>query len=184
VIAVEPLDGMRGILERVVPDVEALAGSAEAIPLADGSVDAVFAAQAFHWFDHDVAMPEIGRVLRPGGVFCAIWNAFDESRPDPLPPAYADYLQELRAERSALGAETPFSELVRRGPFGAAHEAAVTHEHVLDRAGLLDNARTVSWVASRPAAERAAVLARLGELLPAGTYKSPNLANVLWATRS
>src|SRR4051794_3210517 len=80
VIAVEPLDGMRGILQRVVPDVQALPGSAEAIPLADGSVDAVFAAQAFHWFDHDVAMPEIGRVLRPGGVFCAVWNSFDESR--------------------------------------------------------------------------------------------------------
>ncbi|HST15741.1 MAG TPA: class I SAM-dependent methyltransferase [Gaiellaceae bacterium] len=184
VIAVEPLDGMRSILERVVPDVEALAGSAERIPLDDASVDAVFAAQAFHWFDHGSAMPEIGRVLRPGGIVCVVWNSFDQTRPDPLPPAYAAYLGELRAERSTFDAEASFAALVARGPFGETHEAAVRHEHVLDRAGLLGNARTVSWIASRPDEERNAVLARLGELLPEGTYSSPNLANVLWAARS
>ena len=80
-IAVEPLDGMRGILERVVPDVEALPGRAEPIPLDDASVDAVFAAQAFHWFDDDRAIPEIARVLRPGGVLALVWNGPDESRP-------------------------------------------------------------------------------------------------------
>ena len=88
VTAVEPLDGMRRILERVVPAAEALPGSAERIPLDDASVDAVFAAQAFHWFDHDVAMPEIARVLRPGGVLCLVWNGPDESRPSPLPDAF------------------------------------------------------------------------------------------------
>ena len=58
------------------------------------------------------------------------------------------------------------------------------HEHVLDRAGALDNARSVSWIASREPGEREAVIARLGELLPEGTYAVPNLANVLWATRT
>src|SRR3954463_6409624 len=51
VIAVEPLDGMRAVLERVVPGVRALAGTAESIPLEDASVDAVVVAEAFHWFD-------------------------------------------------------------------------------------------------------------------------------------
>jgi len=99
VTAVEPLDGMRGILERVVPGVEALAGSAEQIPLGDASVDAVFAAQAFHWFDHERAVAEIGRVLRPGGILALVWNGPDASRPNPLPPAYLAYLGELRRER-------------------------------------------------------------------------------------
>jgi SAM-dependent methyltransferase len=183
VIAVEPLDRMRAILERVVPEAEAHPGAAEAIPLADAAVDAVFAAQAFHWFANDTAVGEIARVLRGGGVLCLIWNGPDESRETPLPQAYRAYLDELRAERSAFDATTPFSEVIGRGPFGDVHEAAVPHDHVLDRAGLLENARSVSWIASRPDEERERVIARLGELLPAGTYAIPNLANVLWAVR-
>ena len=58
------------------------------------------------------------------------------------------------------------------------------HDHLLDRAGLLDNARSVSWIASRPDEEREAVLAKLGSLLPEGTYAIPNIANVRWARRS
>jgi SAM-dependent methyltransferase len=184
VIAVEPLDGMRGILERVVAGVEALPGTAEQIPLADASVDAVFTAQAFHWFDHERALPEIGRVLRPGGVLAVVWNGPDESRPNPLPAEYLAYLRELRQERSTLDEQTPFRDLIAHGPFGNVDEDAVPHDHVLDRAGQLDNARSVSWVASREPDERDRVLARLGELLPDGVYAVPNLANVLWATRS
>jgi len=86
VIAVEPLDGMRAILERVVPAAESLAGTAEAIPLPDASVDAVFAAQAFHWFANDDAIAEIARVLRPAGVLCVIWN--ESVAPSPLPEPY------------------------------------------------------------------------------------------------
>jgi SAM-dependent methyltransferase len=183
VIAVEPLDGMRGMLERVVPEAEALPGSAEGIPLDDASVDAVFAAQAFHWFDHDRAIPEIARVLRPGGVLALVWNGPDESRPNPLPADYLAYLGELRRERSTLDDSPPWRELIARGPFGEVDEAAVPHDHVLDRAGLLDNARSVSWIASRAADDHARALARLGDLLPEGTYAIPNLANVLWAAR-
>jgi SAM-dependent methyltransferase len=184
VIAVEPLAGMRGILERVVPEAEAHPGSAEAIPLADSSVDAVFAAQAFHWFDHERALPEIGRVLRPGGVLAIVWNGPDESRQNPLPAPYLDYLRELRRERSTLDEQTPWRDLVALGPFGEPQEAAVPHDHLLDRRGQLDNARSVSWIASREPGEVERVIARLGELLPEGTYAVPNLANALWALRS
>ena len=182
VSAVEPLDGMRSILERVVPEADALPGSAERIPLDDASVDAVFVAQAFHWFDHDRAVPEIARVLRRGGVLCLVWNGPDESRPSPLPADFLAYLDELRASAEFHG-QPEWRELISLGPFGEAHEAKVPHDHVLDRTGLLDNARSVSWIASRPDAEREAVLARLGSLLPEGTYTIPNLANALWAVR-
>ena len=184
VVAVEPLDGMRAILERVVPGVLALPGSAEQIPLADASVDAVFAAQAFHWFDHQRALPEIGRVLRGGGVLAVVWNGPDESRQNPLPEEYLAYLRELRQERSTLDEQTPFRDLIAYGPFGEAQEEAVPHDHVLDRAGALDNARSVSWIASRDPVEREQVIARLGELLPEGVYSVPNLANVLWTTKT
>jgi SAM-dependent methyltransferase len=80
-IAIEPDDLMRGHLVAHSPGVTALAGTAEEIPLPDGSVDAVVAGQAYHWFDRDRAHPEIARVLRPGGVFAALWNDADLSVP-------------------------------------------------------------------------------------------------------
>jgi SAM-dependent methyltransferase len=182
VVAVEPLEGMRAILERVVPEAEALPGSAERIPLDDASVDAVFAAQAFHWFDHDRALPEIARVLRRGGVLALVSNGPHAARATPLPEAFRAYLEELHAA-AAFHGQPPWREVLRRAPFGEVHEASVPHDHVLDREGVLDNARSVSWIASRPAEEREAVLAKLGSLLPVGTYAIPNRATVLWAVR-
>ena len=185
VIAVEPLDGMRAILERVVPEAESLAGTAEAIPLADASVDGVFAAQAFHWFANDEAVAEIARVLRPGGVLALVWNEPDETRPSPLPEQYETYIRELHtAGLSIFEDAPPWQEVIGRGPFGEVHEAALPHDHVLDRAGLLDNARSVSWVASLPDEERDAVLQRLDELLTDGPFAIPNSANIMWAVRT
>lgn len=79
VIAVEPDPLMRDRLVAVSPGITAVAGSAEDIPLPGGSVDAVAAAQAYHWFDRQLAHPEIARVLRPRGVIGPIWNIRDES---------------------------------------------------------------------------------------------------------
>src|SRR5581483_5347865 len=115
VIAVEPLDGMRAILERVVPEAEALSGRAEQIPLPDSAVDGVFAGQAFHWFANDEAVAEIARVLRPGGALGVVWNAPDESRATPLPQAFVDYLDQLRAAASTFG-DPSFATLVGRAP--------------------------------------------------------------------
>lgn len=81
VIAVEPDAAMRGRLSAASPDVTCLAGSAEAIPLADASVDAVVAAQAYHWFDQERAHVEIARVLRASGPFAPVWNIRDTDIP-------------------------------------------------------------------------------------------------------
>ena len=77
-VAVEPSDGMREQLQRVLPGVRALPGTAEEIPLPDGAVDAVLVAQAWHWVDVGRAVPEVARVLRPGGVLGLVWNSRDE----------------------------------------------------------------------------------------------------------
>ncbi|WFE40348.1 class I SAM-dependent methyltransferase [Micromonospora sp. WMMD998] len=76
--AVEPDPAMLAELRRARPGVRALPGSAEAIPLPDGSVDAVVAGNAMHWFDMAVAGPEIARVLAPGGVLAGLWNVLDD----------------------------------------------------------------------------------------------------------
>ncbi|WP_433664125.1 class I SAM-dependent methyltransferase [Nocardia sp. CA-128927] len=77
VIAVEPDPAMLAQLRNALPTVHALAGSAEVIPLPDGSVDAVLAGNALHWFDMGVAGPEIARVLAPGGILAGLWNVMD-----------------------------------------------------------------------------------------------------------
>jgi SAM-dependent methyltransferase len=79
VVAVEPDDGMRATLAQATPVVTAVSGSAESVPLPDSSVDAVVAAQAYHWFDRGRAHPELARVIRPGGVLVVVWNNRDES---------------------------------------------------------------------------------------------------------
>ncbi|MGW1892259.1 class I SAM-dependent methyltransferase [Streptomyces sp. NPDC002004] len=78
VVAVEPDPAMLAELRRGLPSVRALPGSAEAIPLPDASIDAVLSGNAMHWFDMDVAGPEIARVLAPGGVLAGLWNIFDD----------------------------------------------------------------------------------------------------------
>jgi SAM-dependent methyltransferase len=78
VIALEPVAEMRALLGETAPGAETLAGVAEQIPLADGSVDAVVAAQAYHWFDPEAATAEVARVLRPGGAVALVWNRRDE----------------------------------------------------------------------------------------------------------
>ena len=103
VIAVEPLEGMRQELAEQVPHAEALEGSAEDMPIDEGSVDAVFVAQAFHWFDGDRALGEIARVLKPGHGLALLWNTTPwENREGPWFAALDDLLEESRADLSTL----------------------------------------------------------------------------------
>ena len=78
VTAVEPDPQMLAELRRTLPEVRSVPGRAEELPLADASVDAVLAGQAMHWFDLDRALPEIARVLAPGGVLAGLWNVDDD----------------------------------------------------------------------------------------------------------
>ena len=78
VVAVDPIPEMLELLSHSLPDTPALLGTAEEIPLPDDSVDAVLVAQAWHWFDRELAAKEIARVLRPGGGLGLVWNTRDE----------------------------------------------------------------------------------------------------------
>jgi ubiquinone/menaquinone biosynthesis C-methylase UbiE len=80
-VAVEPDPGMLAELRRRLPGVDARQGSAEDIPLADASVDAILAGQAMHWFDQERSLPELARVLAPGGVLAGLWNLDDDRVP-------------------------------------------------------------------------------------------------------
>jgi ubiquinone/menaquinone biosynthesis C-methylase UbiE len=171
VIAVEPLDGMRTVLESVVPQAEAIAGEAERIPLADSSVDAVFSADAFHWFDGAQALAEIARVLRPRGGLALLWNV--PAKPTEPSIAAAGELLSARGsevrqiDRYASGAwREPFAS----SPFEELHGARFEHRQVVDREGMLAYLASMSWIAVLPDDERNELLDEVRALLDAETY--------------
>jgi len=118
VIAVEPDEQMRARLAQTTLVATPLAGRAEAIPLPDASVDGAVAAQAYHWFDRDRAHEELARVIRPGGVFAAVWNTRDEA--EPWVAEYSRIVegarrgQDASRQRASIGGPTGLS----RGPRG------------------------------------------------------------------
>ena len=140
-----------------LPAVHALQGSAEAIPLFDGAADVVASAQAFHWFDHDNALPEIARILRPGGRLALVWNSRDDRDP-------------WMARLSAIIGNESIQEsdvvpvLDASGLFGPVETAAFSFQQVLDRDGLLDLVLSRSYLAKLPPAEREPVLEAVGAL--------------------
>lgn len=174
VLAVEPLAGMRAQLERVVPEAEALIGTAESIPLDDDSVDAVFVAEAFHWFGTDSAVAEIARVLRPGGMLAILFNVRDGELEPPLPQAARDTLDELALEKPpeftvASGLwRTPFP-----GPFEPLVVTSFPNPVERDREGVLAQIASWSMVAGLPDDGRAVLLARLEALIPEARYVDP-----------
>ena len=159
VIAVEPLDGMRAVLERVVPEAEALNGSADAIPLADDSVDAVFVGEAFHWFANDEVLTEIARVLRPRGVLAILFNQSDGDFEPTLPKAFWDAyharaIEKPPEQRVSTGLwRTPFP-----GPFEPLTEASYPNPVELDRerrpcaGGVVEHGRRVAGAGADTAA--------------------------------
>ncbi len=158
VIAVEPLPEMRAILVAALPEAQALAGTAEALPLADASVDAVTVGAAFHWFDERAALAEIARVLRPPGLLGLFGNSFDTS------------LAWVARVRSILGSPAierpghwPSVEDLRED-FAEVEDREFPHEQRVDRASLRDLASSRSTLATMPAGEREQVLARLDRL--------------------
>ena len=79
VTAVELSAAMLAELAASSPGVRVVQGSGHALPLADDSADLITYAQAWHWMDPDQALPEVRRVLRPGGVLALWWNQTDRS---------------------------------------------------------------------------------------------------------
>ena len=81
VFAVEPDERMRAVLAARCPEADVRAGRGEDIPLPDASVDAVVISAAWHWLDPERAVPEITRVLRPGGNLGVMWMSRDSRVP-------------------------------------------------------------------------------------------------------
>jgi len=147
VVAVEPVPGMREQLLATTPGVEVHDGTAEAIPLPDGSVDVVTVAQAFHWFRFEEALAEIARVLRPGGALAILFNQRDE-RHDWV-RAWNDAI-EWHTRRISYYQRTDWTEVLTGGGFVDIAHAEVEWDQPMTRALVAARIRSVSYIAEEP----------------------------------
>src|ERR1022692_1727097 len=172
VVAVEPDPHMLAELHRRLPGVTAAAGRAEAIPLPDQSVDAVLAGQAAHWFDLDLAMPEIARVLSPAGVLAGLWNA-DDDRQD-----WIARLHQVSGRASTLSPSAvresddsngiaEWLTVAGAGLYGPLEHAGFDHVQRRTADSLIATMRTHSMFLIMEPAERAATLSRVRDFLAA-----------------
>jgi SAM-dependent methyltransferase len=190
VVAVEPDPAMLTELRRVLPAVRALPGSAEAVPLPDGSVDAALAGNALHWFDMAVAGPELARVLVPDGILAGLWNLLDDR---------VDWVAGLErvSGSAAIGPRDTFSswrnatvnlhlpsnELTAR--FGSPEQNEFPHGQRRTADSLLATIETRAGMLVMPEQERAATLGRMSAFLASrpetahGEFTLPMLTGVL-----
>lgn len=162
VIAVEPVAGMRAQLLAALPGIEALAATAQALPLASHSVDALLCAQAFHWFATPVALAEIHRVLRPGGRLGLVWNVRDES---------VDWVWELTRLITPFEGDVPryhsgrWRQAFSAGLFSEPRLTRLSYRHCgKPESVIIDRFASVSFIAAMNEPGKSALLERLGEL--------------------
>ena len=162
IVAVEPVEAMRAVLLDRVPGSEVLDGTAEAIPLPDASADAITVAQAFHWFDHERAIPELHRVLKPGGWLVLIWNSRDMN--DPLQRGIEDLLAPLRDVAPYQLGEEWREPLEASSLFGPPEEAWFSIAQEMTAAGVGERVASTSFVAAMAPDDRARLLERVRQL--------------------
>ena len=190
VTAVEPDPAMLAELRRGLPSARAQPGTAEQIPLPDASVDAVLCGQALHWFDLSRALPEIARVLRPGGVLGGLWNSDDDRVPwvaglqEAAEGAASPSLSRRRSEAFSFGPEQ-FGEAL----FTPTERAEFANTQPLTADALVDLVGTHSKILVMEPGERARVLAKVRAYLAsqpetaAGQFALPMVTSVIRAVR-
>ena len=162
-VAVEPIEEMRARLVASLPDIEAMPGTAEDIPLPNHAIDAVVVGQAFHWFDGIRAVSEIRRVLKPGGAVGMIWQARDPSLPwvarlneliDRIDDGHPRYRTEQWREAFDL---TALFEPIQDAMYAYVQRGSVDT--------IVDRVASISYVAALPDERRLPYLDEVRELL-------------------
>jgi SAM-dependent methyltransferase len=205
VVAVEPDARMRDVLVRRSPELDVREGWGEAMPLPDASADAVFVSTAWHWLDLPRAVPEIARVLRPGGRLGIIWTSRDREEDwvtelDLLRPNSTGAVDRLRGDddepRTLAKARARFERhhavlLPAGSAFGPAETASFRFTRTMAVADVLAWLATSSGFITASAADREAGLARCSDALlsrartePAGTNPVIELPVRSWCWRA
>jgi SAM-dependent methyltransferase len=170
VVAIEPVAAMRNRLAANLPEVTALRGQAQHMPLPDASADAVICAQAFHWFASAASLAEIRRVLKPEGVLGLIWNVRDET---------VDWVAALTRIMAPYEGDAPrydhgeWRQVFPAVGFDALRERSFALEHVgPPEQVIVERVASVSFIAALDASTRAQVLGEVRALIES----TPSLA--------
>jgi SAM-dependent methyltransferase len=164
VVAIDPSLAMLAELRRQLPDVEAVVGTAEAIPLPDESVEAVFVGEAFHWFRTARACAEIARVLTPGGGLALVWN---RARWSEQQHCWLDAFDALVKPHRRAAGEFPAGDgqwkslLEDTGLFGPLSLAETDYQHRVSADDFVALVASWSWIANLPEQQRAALLTEI-----------------------
>jgi ubiquinone/menaquinone biosynthesis C-methylase UbiE len=181
VIAVEPDDRMRSVLEARSPDVTVVAGRGEAIPLPDASADGIFVSSAWHWMDPGQAIPEVARVLRDGGRFGVIWTSRDPAadwlRAD-------EWFEEATRESDPARAQRRERSLPDGGDFTSIETQAFRFNRVMTPAELVELLATYSRIITAPPEYqelgRARATAALAETFPGASQLEVPFRSRCW----
>ncbi|GAB3939207.1 class I SAM-dependent methyltransferase [Kribbella albertanoniae] len=162
VVAVDPSEEMLSVC-RKRPGIDTMVGAAESIPLAHASVDAVIVGQAFHWFDHARALPEIARILRPNGVLGLLWN-----NADVVVPWVRRMMQAIQGPDShGTDKFDPVPTLLQSDMFDGVETARFRHWQDLDRHNLKQLAESHSRIAMLTGSRRETVLEQVDAIYDA-----------------
>lgn len=181
--AVDPDPRMLAALRSRLPEVETSQGTAESLPIADASVDAVTFGQSWHWVDVEAASAEAARVLRPLGRVCLIWNIKDVRVPWVADLATA--IGESQAESLIHGPGPSVG-----APFTQVQHYAIDWEKLISGPGLTAMARSrSSYIVGDPAGREridtavASIVAGLTDLADGGEIRLPYVTHALVACR-
>lgn len=155
VVATDPAEPMLRHLRSAAGAARCAAARAEDIPFSSSSVDVVVAAQAFHWFDAERALPEIARVLRPGGVFGLVWTGGDWKVP---------WVRRLFALIEAPDLDAVDDPLEGSELFSTGDRRVFRHWQRFDRADLTGFVCSSSRAAIMTPDERARLASAVGDL--------------------
>ncbi|HEV8049490.1 MAG TPA: class I SAM-dependent methyltransferase [Thermoplasmata archaeon] len=163
-IAIEPSEGMRAVFRPRLPDVKLLEGTAESMPIPDGSADVVVVAQAFHWFRQPQALDEIARVLRPSGGLGLVWNRRDQTVP--WVGAFGAILDRYDSGDVPRTHEGAWKVALESHPkFSRPESKEFRWGQEGDAATFVDRALSVSFIAAQPPEVRAHVANEVRRLL-------------------
>jgi len=187
VVAVEPAEEMRRLLVAHCPDAVALSGTGQQIPVADASVDAVYAAQAFHWFDDAAALAEIARVLRPGGALVLMWNRpagpwepSTNAAEKVLNERMPEDLDHIPLDLGGPHASSGWRPAVAESPFEPFTATVLPNPQTLDPDGLVAFYASMGWLADLPDEERLPLLKEIRSRLTAPEYQRLWESHVHW----